>query len=143
MGHYFVDMFPNGRDLDFPRRWAEYKQACAREIDGIISKNKINLEDIKIGDWLKLYSPLEEKSRVSFDGSNPYEIKEYFGSSFGLFGFEMRGLKYGGRFTVYDKREKDQQVRISKIPPKSSFDFFPVWVSIKYFEPIIIHHDNI
>jgi len=141
MGHYRSEMFPNGKDREFKQRWVRYQQACAREIEEIISKNPIKFKEVFVVEKVRLYSPLNKLSKIIFDDDEPRAIKELFGSSANYYSPEMWPLAWGGNFVVYDKRENDLSLRINEIP-KDSFDLFPAWVNMKYFEPIVIHHNN-
>jgi hypothetical protein len=137
MGHYYVGMFPKGEDKNFGERWARYQQACAREIEEIISKNPIKFEDILVGKKVGLYSPLKELSKIKFDEENePHVIKVLFRSSANFYGMEMWRLFWADNFVIYDKREKDFHLRISPVP-KNNLDLFPAWVDFRYFEKII------
>lgn len=117
-----------------------YKLKCAREISDIVKKNKIKNEEINIGDKLKLYPPLLEKSKIRFDNKGEYhQIKEFFDPHAGWYSLEMQSLAYSEEFTVYDKKttkdnirnKESYQVRIN--PKRPDFDLFQKWVNIKYF----------
>jgi hypothetical protein len=133
MGHYCAEMFPNGEDRDFSYRWAKYQQACAREINKIISRNPIQFEKVVVGERVNLYSPLNRLSQVRFDDDKPHIIKEFFGSSARYYGPEMWALSDNRDFVVYDKRKGDLTFRISPIL-NNCIDMFPAWIYFRYFE---------
>lgn len=105
----------------------------------VLSRNPINFEEIKIGEKVRLYAPLREL--IKTNPENKLRIRDFLEKSFGGYEFGMEELFWREVFTAYDKRESDLALRINEIP-RNSFDFFPVWVNIKYFEPIIVHHNN-
>jgi hypothetical protein len=144
MGHYYCDMFPNGRDETFYSRYAKYKQDRRGEIDDIISENPIKYKEIKIGDKLTLYAPLKGLSKIRFDDKGEFhKIREAFELSSQIYGISMNLLSSCNRFTVYDKRKmkinpentKWYEIRIDE-PSKKFLDWLPYWVDIEYFEKI-------
>ena len=145
MGHYYAEMFPNGRDDTFNFRYAKYKQECVKEISDIIKNNPISFEEIDVGDKLTLYSPLKELSKIKFDNLGEYhKIRERFSLDAQIYGIEMSSLSWIDKFKVYDKREmklndtentKWYEVRIDE-PDEKAFQPFPRWINIRYFEKI-------
>jgi len=138
MGHYFAEV-RSEEDNNFSEKYIGYKLKRAREISDIIEKNKIKNEDIKIGDKLKLYSPLLKKSKFRFNNFGDFsQIREFFSMGTNWYSPEMSSLSCVDEFMVYEKRliknnlinKVGHQIRIH---PKRGLDLFPSWINIKYF----------
>ena len=130
----YTEMFLNEKDKDSRGNWVEYQKECTREIDEIISKNLVMFEDFNIGEKIRLYSPLKELSKIKFDENDePHRIREIFKMSNKCYGLEMCNLFWNDSFTIYNKNERDNTLRISE-KPKNVLDLFPAWVDFRYFE---------
>jgi len=149
MGHYYAEMFPNGRDTTFDQRYFDYQRECGKEIDKIIRKNPIKFEEVNIGDGLTLYEPLKGLSAIRFDDEGEFhKIRDLFSCRAKYYNLNLWSLATCDNFTVYDKRvdtyhdtEKHPLIRIDipakNIPGRLKIIDFPVfqhWVSIKYFQ---------
>jgi hypothetical protein len=133
MGHYYAEMFQNGQDIDFERSWAEYQKDRAQEIKEIISRNPIKFEEIVVGDRINLYSPLKGWSKIHFREDPPEKIRAFFERQNFYYKPGLWMLFAYDDFTIYDKNERDNTLRISK-PPKGFLDMFPAWIYFRYFE---------
>jgi hypothetical protein len=130
----YTERFPKEEDKSFTERGVRYQQECVREVDEIISKNLVRFEDFDIGEKIRLYFPLKELSKIKFDENDePHRIREIFKMSNKCYGLEMCNLFWNDSFTIYDKNERDNTLRISE-KPKNVLDLFPAWVDFRYFE---------
>jgi hypothetical protein len=138
MDHYYAEMC-SGDERDFSERYMAYKLKRVGEISKIIKKNKIKNKDLNLGEKVKLFPPLLEKSKIRFGDYSEFEqIREFFSYRNNWYGFEMNFLAYLDEFIVYDKRgvrnnledKTSYQIRIN---PKRNFDFHQNWVNIRYF----------
>jgi hypothetical protein len=137
-----AEIFSNGENNTFQKRWAEYQKECALEISNIIKKNPIKFEEVNIGEKLTLYTPLKGLSKIRFDNLGEFTpIKELFRAEAHYYCIGMWSLAWMNEFTVYDKREtsnnlekKTSQIRIER--PIEKNDIFSKWINLKYFEKI-------
>ena len=127
-------------NIRFRQSFSEYQQECSREISDLIEKNPIKFEDIRVGDILKLYSPLHGVSKVNRDGE--HKIRELFAPCAGYVSSNMWALASKNFFRVWDLREEiifdkvsGHLVRIDE--PSLPFDWNPHWVDIRYFSTTV------
>ncbi len=148
MGHYAAEIFPEGkdkfnRDLELSRK-KELKQyfQLLKEIEGIISKNHIRLEDINLNEELVIYAPLQGRSKYNFDNLEHSPIIKSFFNSFGVCD-PLYWLSYKNEFIAYDKQiitcfnaelGKDLETSLIQVSKPVTFDWNPILIPIQYFQ---------
>jgi hypothetical protein len=148
MGHYAAEMFPEGkdkfnRDLELSRK-RELKQSLQilREIENIISKNPIKLEDIELNEELVIYEPLKRRSKYNFDHFEHSPIIKSFFNSFNVCD-SLYCLSYKDKFIVYGKQiityfevelRKDLETSLIQVSKPVTFDWNPTLIPIQYFQ---------
>jgi len=145
MGDYDIEVFPDEWDNASLQRFALYTEARSREISDIIGRNSIECEDVRIGEKLKLYPPLLERSQIRLNGERGGPvIRSFFDPMANYYPPPMWPLAIDDEFVVYDKRtltddnsrETISQIRISRPPKKSLREIrglFSGWIDIRHF----------
>ena len=131
MGHTAGEFLSEEESLRLKKEREAYRRERLEEISDIISNNPIDINDVEIGDTLKIYHPLDEFTRVTerYPRYEPQKIRRLFSMSTELYDMRMHPLSFEDGFHVYNKRMN--QVRID-CPKK--FDWLPYYIDIKYFE---------
>ena len=134
MSNYCAELSGKEKDETFHSRWVEYQRERAKEISDIIGSNPIQFEEIKIGESLVLYAPLNGISKIRFDNKGEsHIIKELFKPSAGYYNdLGIWSLFCNDEFSVYDKNPKSFTLRIDK-PTKDLLPLFPKWIDFRYF----------
>ncbi len=133
MGHTAAEFLSEEESLRLRTEWKAYRNERMKEISDIVNNNPIDINDVEIGDTLRIYHPLDELTGVTeqYPRYEPQKIRRLFSIHSGLYDVRMHPLSFKNRFHVYNKRMN--QVRIDS--PKK-MDWLPYYIDIKFFEKL-------
>lgn len=154
MGHYYAEMFPNGRKshMEMMRDARRQEQDMDTQLEEVIAQNEITVDDINIGDKLILFPELFEHKIRHADHYGDFTladyVKEYKLKPEGIKGFGFGRARQDQIYTAHqigENREfcpeSGERIRLSRRPSEGAPGFVTIpslerWGNVKYFSKV-------
>lgn len=150
MGHYYAEMFPDGKDYrqiekEIRKSSNKREKDISTKLETITQKNKLTIDDIAVGDKLHLFSELfihkiQDTKRIDDYNLADYVVGHKLISRLDTPRFRFAKASQEQTYTIHEIDYEKNLVKLNKTSKKGNIPYYipipgiEVWTNIGYFE---------